>query len=180
MVIRPRADADADELVRMATRVQQVDGYPGRQPRDFRSFLYTSDGLAAWVTEWDGAIAGHVAVHRQSLPVVMAAAAAALDLDVDALGVVARLIVDPSRRRLGIGKALLETAAAGARHLGLHPVLDVATHYTPAIALYASCHWRNAGEVTMEFSDGTLLQSYVFVAPGGPRDAFGQRSLHRP
>jgi hypothetical protein len=47
----------------------------------------------------------------------------------------------------------------------LHPILDVAIHYGAAIALYESCGWRNAGEVTMVFGDGTELPSYVYLAP---------------
>jgi ribosomal protein S18 acetylase RimI-like enzyme len=165
IVVRPRVDADVDELVRIAARVQQSDGYPGRRPRDLRSFLYSADSLLAWVAQDGSAIAGHVAIHRESLPVVMARAADALHCDAGELAVVARLIVDPDRRRTGIGRALLKTAAAAARLQGLHPILDVATHYDAAIALYRSCGWRNVGKVTMVFADGFELQSYVYVAP---------------
>jgi GNAT superfamily N-acetyltransferase len=165
VVVRRRVDADVRELVRIAARVQEFDGYPGRRPRDLQSFLYAADALSAWVAEYDGAVAGHVAIHRSSLPVVMTQAADALGRDASELGVVARLIVDPTRRRVGIGRALLETAAAGARQHGLHPILDVATQYEAAIALYGSCGWRNVGEVTMVFADGFHLQSFVLVAP---------------
>ena len=72
-------------------------------------------------------------------------------------------------RRLGVGRALLEAGAGAARRLGRYPVLDVATHYEAAIALYDSCGWRNAGEVTMVFGDGAKLQSYVYVAPAPNR-----------
>jgi GNAT superfamily N-acetyltransferase len=165
IVVRPRVDADVDECVRIAARVQQADGYPGRRPRDLRAFLDAPDALSAWVAEYDNRIAGHVAVHRESLPVVMARAADALRCDAGGLVVVARLIVDPDRRRAGIGRALLETASAAARQQGLHPILDVATKYGAAIALYRSCGWHNVGEVTMVFADGAELQSYVYVAP---------------
>lgn len=165
LIVRLRTEDDAGDLERMAARVQRADGYPGRRPRDLRSFLYAADGLSAWVAEVDGAVTGHVALHRTSLPVVMARAAEALHCGTDDLAVVARLIVDPARRRAGVGRALLETATAGARQRGLHPILDVATGYDAAIALYGSCGWRNAGEVTMVFADGTQLQSFVFVGP---------------
>ena len=165
IVVRPRVDADVDELIRIAARVQQADGYPGRRPRDLRAFLDSHDALSAWVAEYDSRIAGHVALHRKSLPVVMATAADALHRDAGDLAVVARLIVDPDRRRAGIGRSLLEAGAAAAALQGLHPILDVATHYDAAIALYRSCGWRNMGEVTMVFADGFELQSYVYVAP---------------
>jgi GNAT superfamily N-acetyltransferase len=165
ILVRRRIDADIDELVGVAARVQQFDGYPGRRPRDLQSFICSSDALFALVAEYDGAIAGHVALHRTSLPVVMTRAAEALSRDPSQLAVVARLIVDPARRRAGIGRALLETATARARQLALHPILDVATQYDAAVALYDSCGWRNVGEVTMVFADGTRLQSFVFAAP---------------
>lgn len=165
MVIRPRLVADLDECVRIAAVVQEIDGYPGRRPRDLRAFLDSSDALSAWVAECDGRVTGHVAVHGGSMPVVMAMAAASLNRAPTELAFVARLIVDPDMRRLGIGRALLEAGAASARRHGRHPVLDVATHYEAAIALYDSCGWSNAGEVTMVFGDGFELQSYVYVAP---------------
>ena len=165
VVVRPRVDADIDACVRIASIVQETDGYPGRRPRDLRAFLAVPDALSAWVAEYDGRIAGHVAVHRESMPVVMARAAAYVNLEAADLAVVARLIVDPARRRLGIGRALLEAGAEAARRHGRHPIVDVATHYEAAIALYRACGWRNAGEVTMVFGDGTELQSYVYVAP---------------
>ena len=95
----------------------------------------------------------------------MEAAASALQRDVSALAVVARLVVDPAVRRVGIGRALLQVAADAARQRGLHLILDVATRCHGAIALYGDSGWRNVGEVTMVFRDGTELRSYVFVAP---------------
>ena len=154
-----------DDLLRLAAAVQHHDGYPGRRPLDLLAFMCSSDALCAWVAEHDGTIAGHVALHSESLPVVMETAARALDVDRSELAVVARLIVDPTLRRSGVGRALLETAAADARRRGLHPILDVATHYDAAVALYEWCGWRNAGEVTMVFGDGSQLQSYVYLAP---------------
>ena len=149
----------------MAVAVQRLDGYPGRPPEDFRAFMRTSDALSTWVAEYDGVLAGHVALCPSDFPVVMETAARAVGVDVSALGVVARLIVDPALRRAGVGRALLEAAATDARRRGLHPVLDVVTRFTPAVAFYRSCGWRNAGEVTLAFDDGTELRSYVFVAP---------------
>ena len=163
--------------MRIAAAVQELDGYPGRRPRDLRAFIVSSDALAAWVAEYDGTVTGHVSLHRESLPVVMDAAADALGRDPSGLAVVARLIVDPARRRSGLGRALLEAAAAEAWRRGRHPILDVVTHYDAATALYRSCGWRNAGEVTMAFADGATLQSYVYVAPEGRS---GERPSLRP
>lgn len=44
----------------MAVAVQELDGYPGRPPKDLRAFMRSSDALSTWVAEYDGAIAGEV------------------------------------------------------------------------------------------------------------------------
>jgi len=155
-----------NDLVRIAAVVQDNDGYPGRRPRRLAAFLASPDALSAWVAECDGVIAGHVALHAESMPVVMERAAAFLGCEVSELAVVARLIVDPAARRVGVGRALLATAGEEACRRGLHPILDVVTGYHAANELYRACGWRNAGEVTMVFRDGGSLQSYVYVAPG--------------
>jgi GNAT superfamily N-acetyltransferase len=159
--IRPRVDADLDTLVTMAEEVRRRDGYPG-PGTDLATFLVSSEALGAWVATIDDAIVGHVALHPRSLPVVMERAAAVAE---PPFGVVARLLSSPTVRRRGVGRALLDCAADEARRRGLRPILDVVTAYVPAIALYESAGWMNAGEVTMAFRDGTVLQSLVFVAP---------------
>lgn len=113
LVVRRRVEADIDECVRIAAAVQENNGYPGRRPRDLRAFLHSSDVRSAWVAEYDGSIAGHVAMHRESLRVVMERAAAVLNRDAAELAVIARLIGAPALRRLGIGRALLGWHAAG-------------------------------------------------------------------
>jgi GNAT superfamily N-acetyltransferase len=163
--IRIRTEADMDQLVPMARVVEASDGYPTRRPLDFAAFLASPDALAAWVAEHEGAIVGHVALHRRSLSVVMDQAAALLGREPSGLAVVARLLVDPALRRAGVGRALLATAANDAHRQGLHPILDVVTSYQAANQLYRACGWRNTGEVTMAFPDGTTLQSYVYVGP---------------
>jgi hypothetical protein len=50
----------------------------------------------------------------------------------------------------------------------LPPTSKSQTGIPAAQALYEVCGWRNVGEVTMVFGDGTQLQSFVYV---GPRDA---------
>jgi GNAT superfamily N-acetyltransferase len=157
VLVRPRVDSDVDQVVRLAALVQATDGYPGRPPSDVRTFMFYSDAL--------GAIVGHVALHGRSMPVVMARASESLGREAGDLAVVARLIVDPAARRLGVGRALLGAAADEARRRARHPILDVVTHYAAANALYRSCGWRNVGEVTMVFRDRSELQSYIYVAP---------------
>ena len=166
LVVRPREPCDLDKLAEIAAEVQYNDGYPGKHLRDLRAFLVSADAHGAWVAELDGQVVGHVALHRSSLPVVMGRAREALGAaSDDELAVVARLIVDPGMRRVGVGRALLEQAAAAARNLDRHPILDVVTQYDAANALYRAAGWANAGEVEMRFADGTVLLSYVYLAP---------------
>ncbi len=56
-------------------------------------------------------------------------------------------------------------AAADAAARGLHPVLDVDTGLTAAIALYESAGWTRAGEITVRFRDGNTLNEYVYLGP---------------
>lgn len=166
LIVREREPRDLDALEVIAAEVQANDGYPGKRPRDLRSFLVADDALGAWIAELDGQVVGHVALHASSLPVVMDRARQALGASADdELAVVARLIVDPRKRRIGAGRALLEYAVGAAQHRRRHAILDVVTRYEAAIALYESAGWMNAGEVEMRFADDTILQSYVYVAP---------------
>jgi ribosomal protein S18 acetylase RimI-like enzyme len=98
----------------------------------------------------------------------MRTAGEALGLSVDRLAVVARLLVDPTCRRHGVGRALLETAAGEAMARGLRPVLDVAVDFGAAIRLYETNGWTRAGQVTYRFSDGAPLDEFVYLGPSGP------------
>lgn len=78
---------------------------------------------------------------------------------------VARLFVAPTCRRAGAGGRLLQAATAAAEARGLAPILDVATHFMPAIALYEKHGWTRVGSVTVPFSDRDLHE-FVYVGPG--------------
>jgi GNAT superfamily N-acetyltransferase len=99
----------------------------------------------------------------------MALAASVLGVTTDLIGVVARLMVCPDRRRMGVGRALLERAASEATERGLYPMLDVATHFQPAIDLYDRSGWLCAGKVTAVFRDATTLDEFVYLAPAALR-----------
>jgi GNAT superfamily N-acetyltransferase len=79
--------------------------------------------------------------------------------------VVARLFVAPSARRGGVARRLLDAAAGECRRLDRHPVLDVATHFAPAIALYERSGWRHAGRVVVDVGDGRRFEEHVYLAP---------------
>ncbi len=168
VTVRRRTEADLDACVEMARVIHALDGYPAYLPTDLRTFLDSSEALAAWVAEDAGTVVGHVSLHRRSSAAVMDLAVRASHQPPGRLGVVARLLVDPTARRAGVGRALLDRAASEARARHLRPVLDVATDMTAAIRLYESCGWTRAGEVTAHFPDGTSLDEFVYLAPVDP------------
>jgi GNAT superfamily N-acetyltransferase len=163
--IRPRLDADVEDCVRLARAVQEADGYPVHVAGSLRDFLVTGDCLAAWVAERDDTIVGHVALNRRGADAVVALAAARLGEKADHLGVVARLLVAPAARRMGLGRALLETAAGEALARGLAPILDVPPVHRAAVRLYEACGWVRAGLVTSKLGDGFELEEIVFFDP---------------
>ncbi len=95
----------------------------------------------------------------------MECAASSLGVPTEKLGIVARLLVSPDRRRRGIGQTLLHAAATEAVTRGLYPMLDVATHLQSAVDLYEHCAWVRAGQVATHFADGTTLHEFVYLAP---------------
>ena len=65
------------------------------------------------------------------------------------------LAVDPARRRLGIGRALLAAFEARARACGAaEAALEVSEGNAPARALYAAAGWHAAGRRPRYYHDG--------------------------
>jgi GNAT superfamily N-acetyltransferase len=171
--IRPRLDSDLDTCASLTREVHALNGYPRFLPRDLHSFLTSAGEYGAWVTDLDGEITGHVALHRialhpPSVPSAVEVASKALGRPTDRLAVVARLLVSPGSRGQGAGRLLLEMATAHAHGRGLWPVLDVDKGLAPAIALYERCGWVRAGSVTIRFENGQSLDEYVYLGPHSP------------
>jgi len=82
---------------------------------------------------------------------------------------VSRLLVDPSARGIGAGRALLEHARKAAASIGHLPVLDVVDIPTaaPAIALYRAQGWTEIARVSFDLAD-LHLEEIVFVGPLDP------------
>ena len=165
MELRPRTDDDLDACELLAREVHDVDGYPPRFAEDLRRFVSVPGALAAWVAAWDDAIVGHVALQPTSSPVVMALAGETTGRAPERLGVVARLLVAPAHRRKGLGGTLLGVAAQTAHALGRWPILDVATHFDAAIALYERAGWIRAVRVDVHFRNAEPLAEYVYIGP---------------
>jgi GNAT superfamily N-acetyltransferase len=164
--VRERETADERPLLDIARRVHLLDGYPLYLPdADYASFLFGHATLGAWVAEDGRDVLGQVALHPRASRPVMALAATALNVPDDRLGVVARLLVDPERRRLGAGGALLDRAAREAVSRGLRPILDVVSALGDAIGLYEREGWRRLGEVTVTLGGEATVREYVYAAP---------------
>lgn len=162
MPIRPRAADDLDAVVAIAERVHLHDGYPVyRPPTGLQDFLARPAPLAAWVATDDDTIVGHVALNPSSSQAVMTLAReSGIGGDI---GVVARLLVDPDRRREGWARQLLDRARDAALGDERVPVLDVVASSAPAIALYRRAGWVELGTVTLTLPDGRELDELVFA-----------------
>jgi GNAT superfamily N-acetyltransferase len=133
--------------------VHSTDGYPRFPPTDIERFLNPPDPFGYWIAELNGAVGGHVALVARGLPATMEIATSALGKPAGQLAAVARLFLSPRARGLGVGRLLLDAATAEAHSRGLHPVLDVDTELSPAIALYESAGWTRAGEITVRWTN---------------------------
>jgi GNAT superfamily N-acetyltransferase len=165
MELRPRRESDLDECEHLARVVHAVDGYPPRCADGLRLFVSAGDALGAWVAVSESGIVGHVALQPKSSGAVMALGSNATGRPPDQLGMVARLFVSPTERRIGIGSSLLALAAGAGRARGLWPILDVAAHFDAAIRLYERAGWSCAGSVTVAFHNEEPLEELVYLGP---------------
>jgi len=123
--IRTKDSGDTAACVRLVTDIHRTDGYPQPLPADPAAFVTPSYETVAWVAESDGRIIGHVALHHPALDPTLQVAQRVTGLSPNRLALVARLLVDPTRRRLGVGRQLLAAATGHAASLGQRAVLDV-------------------------------------------------------
>ena len=172
MLVRARSAEDEPQLLEIARLVHVQDRYPLYLPdADFRTFLFGHETLGAWVAEEDDTVIGQVALHPRTSAAAMDFAARALGQPADRLGVVARLLVHPERRRLGAGAELLARAAQQAVSMGLWPILDVVQDLAAAVLMYEQQGWLRLGDVTVTFGSDVTIREFVYVAPPSLRPA---------
>jgi GNAT superfamily N-acetyltransferase len=149
--VRARVLEDLPALVRVLTEQQPRSGYPLRWPLPFpvEQFLVRTYEEQAWVAERDSEVLGHVMVGR----VVDAETAAIVTAATGRreLATVSVLFVAQSARGQGIGKLLLDTAAAWAVQRGRMPVLDVAPKHREALEFYRYLGWSDVGRIRPEW-----------------------------
>ncbi len=176
MQIRRRSESDVAALVHVADKVRAVDRWPPHHVDTTRSFIADTVPLVALVADDHGTPVGHVAIHERCAAEVMTLASDALRIDSDERAVVARLFVDPARRRQGIGRSLLGAAVEASTELERHCILDVWSELDDAIALYERAGWLRIGEVRLVFRSscgpdclhaGSSIRSFVYSAPRG-------------
>ena len=81
---------------------------------DFVGFLRSGDAIDVWVAFVDGQPVGQIALHSSSSREVMRLASERRRVDIDEIGVIARLLVDPDHRRTGVAQRFFGLATAGA------------------------------------------------------------------
>jgi len=152
----------------MVERTRSSDGYPVAGVSDLASFLSSDDRIGAWVAEDEGEIVGQAALHsRTGLP-AMELAARAAGVEPASLAAVARLAVDPSHRRRGVGRLLLDTASSEAHRLVLWPMLDAVQAHDKAVRMYENAGWEMLGEVDTDIGGGHTIHEIVFLGPRPP------------
>lgn len=173
MNIRERRAEDFEPLEGILQRVA-ADGYPPHRPGGPTPFASASNEIRSFVFETRHEVSGHVALHEYTARSVMNLAADALQVSPEQLVAVARLFVDPSARRSGAGRSLLEAAAEVSANIGRTAILDVWQELPAAISLYESLGWKRLGSAEIDFRstctqecvhDGGSISSFVYIAP---------------
>jgi GNAT superfamily N-acetyltransferase len=162
---RERTDADLPACVEALRAVHERDGYPLNWPADPAGWLTPPALLGAWVAERDGLVVGHAAL---SAPAADDLAPGLWGGDRAPAVVVNRLFVSPAVRGLGVGAALLDRLTEEAATAGRHPVLDVLSTDTAAVALYRRLGWRHFGDREQRWGPEQTVTLRCFAAPGGP------------
>lgn len=163
--IRQKESRDAAACVQLLLDVHHADGYPRYLPTDPAGFVTPRHETTSWVAEQDAAIVGHIALHESPVDPTLPAAQRATGLPPEGLAVVARLLVDPTIRRAGVGRELLATATQHAAAQRQRCVLDVVRDAHAAIAFYEAAGWQRLEPLTLTFEGRAALDLWVYLGP---------------
>ncbi|MER7956860.1 GNAT family N-acetyltransferase [Streptomyces sp. NPDC096030] len=164
-IIRPFNESDLPGAAAALVSVHATDGYPVEGVEDPEGWIQSPHVQAAWISESDGKIVGHVSVMRpQGEDAVAMWQEQSGDND-DHVAVLARLFVLQEARKHALGEQLMRAAMTWAQGQGIRLVLDVMTKDTSAIRLYQRLGWIKIGETTHTFGDDQHTDAICFVAP---------------
>jgi GNAT superfamily N-acetyltransferase len=141
--LRRRREKDIAACARLLRVVHYESNYP-EQPVDApRAWLSHDEVLDAWVVERQDEVLGHVAMSHVGRDGTSAYRWREMTgREPIELAAVSRLFVRPKARRTGLGKALLDVAAAEIRARGLVPVVRVVDSHADAVRLIEQSGWR--------------------------------------
>ncbi|MFD5131216.1 GNAT family N-acetyltransferase [Streptomyces olindensis] len=163
--VRRRTVRDLEECVRVLEDVHQSDGYPVNWPERPGEWLSHASLLGAWVAELDGRLVGHVSLSRSRKGDLAARLWSERNgVRRELATVVSRLFVAPQARGHRIGALLIGRAVEEAQRLGLHPVLDVVTSDTAAVALYERLGWELLATVEQRWSPHQTVAIHCYAA----------------
>ncbi len=168
MIIRPKTDADAGELLALALEVHRRDGYPRYLPDDLAAFIAPSTQHFGWVAEAEGRIVGHVGLHQAAGNPTLPAAQRATGLGPDRLAVLARLLVASNVRRRGVAQQLIAVVLQHALAQDRRVVLDVVKEADAVIRLYEGLGWTRLEDVQLPLRGGQVLDLWVYLSPIPP------------
>ncbi len=168
MLIRARQKADVAACVAMMRATHEQDGYPRYWRADPVAFLRGRAETAAYVAVRDGAVVGHVALHAASGDPVLPAVRCATGGSAEQLLVVARLLVSPTGRRDGVGRALLDRAVEHAHAHAQRPVLNVLPEDIAPRTLYEQAGWERLDPLTLPIEGHEPLVVWVYLGPPPP------------
>ncbi|GGF32685.1 hypothetical protein GCM10011519_02620 [Marmoricola endophyticus] len=165
--VRTRRDGDLPALLEIISAQQAETGYPLRWPwpGDLADFVRRPEEVAAWVAEVDGAVAGHVALHRVADDELGALWSAAHGVPIDELRCVGVLFADRRRSRRGVGSVLLDRATRAGLRDGKALVLDVVAGHREPVELYLRRGWVVVGHARPDWLPASEDPVLVMVLP---------------
>ena len=165
VIVRPFENTDLAGAAAALTEVHATDGYPVEGVDHPEAWLRSDDVIAAWVSEVDRAIVGHVALMRpQGEDAVSLWMQQSGDSEAQ-IAVLARLFVVKAARKHAVGERLMQAAMSYGSEHGLRLVLDVMTKDASAIRLYERLGWREIGRAPHHYGDGQSSDAVCYVAP---------------
>lgn len=175
LTIRARRPDDLPGLVRLLGAQQAGSQYPIRWPLPVptEQFLVRPAERRAWVAELDGSVVGHVTAAHVDDELVPLFAPAVGDRS---MGMMSVLFTGESRRGLGIGARLHDTAVAWIRGRDEVPVLDVVPVHEPALAFYLRRGWLEVGRSRFRWMPGELPDVILMALPSDTPGAAGAGS----